>query len=82
MTQLPYNLDLAPCDFWLFLNLKSPLKGKRFQTTVEIQENLLGAANSDWENCVRSQGADFEGDLGVIVPCTMFLVSSSINVFF
>ena len=34
-----------------------------------------------WENCVRPQGAYFEGDWGVIVLCTMFLVSSSINVY-
>ena len=25
-----YNPDLTPCDFWLFPNLKSPLKGRRF----------------------------------------------------
>ena len=29
----------------------------------------------DWENCVRSQGAYFEGDWGVFVLCPMFLVS-------
>ena len=40
------------------------------------------AADGSWENCVRSQGAYFEGDWGVIVLCTMFLVSSSINVSF
>ena len=28
-----------------------------------------------WENCVRSRGAYFEGDWGVIVLCTMLLVS-------
>ena len=33
------------------------------------------AANGNWENCVRSQGAYFEGDWGVIVLCTMSLVS-------
>ena len=33
------------------------------------------AANGDVENCVRSQSAYFEGDWGVIVLCTMFLVS-------
>ena len=33
------------------------------------------AADGDWENCVRSQGACFEGDWGIIVLCTMFLVS-------
>ena len=34
-----------------------------------------GAADGNWENCVRSQGAYFEGDWGVIVLCAMFLVS-------
>ena len=34
-----------------------------------------GAADGDWENCVRSQGAYFKGDWGVIVLCTMFLVT-------
>ena len=42
------------------------------------------AAYGNWENCVRSQGAYFEGDWGIIVLCTMFLqlylISSSINV--
>ena len=39
-----------------------------------------GAANGDWEKCVRSQGAYFEEHWGVIFLCTMFLVCSSINV--
>ena len=34
--------DLVPCDFGLFPKLKSPLKGKRFQTIDEIQENTMG----------------------------------------
>ena len=34
-----------------------------------------GAADGNWENCVRSQGAYFEGDWGVIVLCIMFLAS-------
>ena len=37
------------------------------------------AAYGYWENCVRSQGAYLEGDWGIIVLCTVFLVSS-INV--
>ena len=37
--------------------------------------NYDRATDGNWENCVRSQGAYFEGDWGVIVPCTMFLVS-------
>ena len=39
-----------------------------------------GSIDSDWENCVRSRGAYLEGDWGIIVLCTVFLVSSSINV--
>ena len=43
VTQPHYSPDLAPCDFWLFPKLKSPLKGRRFQTIVdEIQENTTG----------------------------------------
>ena len=34
-----------------------------------------GAADGNWENCVRSQGACFEGDWDVIVLCTMIFVS-------
>ena len=42
VTQPLYSPDLALCDFWLFPKLKSPLKGKRFQTFNEIQENTTG----------------------------------------
>ena len=38
----PYSPDLAPCDFWLFPKLKSPLKWKRFHTMDETQENTIG----------------------------------------
>ena len=34
--------NLVPCDFWLFPKLKSPLKGKRFQTMNEIQDKMMG----------------------------------------
>ena len=92
---LPYSPDLVPWDVWLFPKLKSPLKGKRLWTVNEIQENttrqLMVIPTKDfvecfepwkrhWENCVRSQSAYLEGDWGVIVLCTMFLVSSSMNV--
>ena len=32
-----------------------------------------GVADGNWENCVRCQGAYFEGDWGIIVLCKMFL---------
>jgi len=35
----PYSPDLAPADVFLFPKLKNTLKGRRFQTTEEIQEN-------------------------------------------
>ena len=38
-----------------------------------------GAADGNWENCVRSQDTYFEGDWGIIVLCTMFLVSCIFN---
>ena len=38
----PLSPDLVPCDFWLFPKLKSPMKGNRFQTINEIQENMSG----------------------------------------
>ena len=42
VTQPPYSPDWVPGDFWLFPKLKSPLRGKRFQTIDEIQENMMG----------------------------------------
>ena len=41
VTHPPYSPDLVPCDFWIFPKLKSPLRGKRFQTVNEIQENVM-----------------------------------------
>ena len=33
----PYSPDLAPCDFWLFSKLKSPLKERRFAIATVTQ---------------------------------------------
>ena len=74
----PVKLNLVPCDFWLFPKLKSTLKGKRFQTIDEIQENMMGQLMVIGRT-VKSQGAIFEGDWGIPVLCT-FLVSSSIYI--
>jgi len=45
----PYFPDLAPADFFVFPKLKTTLKGRRFQTIEEIQENAIR------ENCPPSQ---------------------------
>ena len=34
--QPPYNLDLAPCDFWLF----PKLRGRRYETIEEMKETV------------------------------------------
>jgi hypothetical protein len=36
----PYSPDMAPCDFWLFPRLKTPLKGSRFDSRDDIIKNL------------------------------------------
>jgi transposase len=35
--QPPYSPDLAPCDFWLFPKLKSPLKRRIFVNATATQ---------------------------------------------
>ena len=42
VTQSPSSPNLVPSNFWFFLKLKSSLKGKKFQTIDEIQENTTG----------------------------------------
>ena len=42
VTQSLNNPDSVPCNSWLFPKLKLPLKGTRFQTIDEIQENMMG----------------------------------------
>jgi transposase len=72
-----YSPDLAPADFFLFPELKSTLKGHRFQTVEEIKENSLQDLcaipqntfqdtfqkwRKRWERCINSRGEYFEGD--------------------
>lgn len=38
----PYSPDLAPCDFYLFPNLKRYLRGKRFASNDEVQSETEG----------------------------------------
>ena len=46
LPQPPYSPDLAPCDFFLFPQLKKTMKGRRFDYVEDIQANAtrqLGA---------------------------------------
>ena len=36
--QIPNSPDLAPCDFFLFVRLKKPLRGTRYSTRDEVME--------------------------------------------
>jgi hypothetical protein len=44
--QAAYFSDMAPCDFWLFLGLKTPLKGSRFDSHEDIIPNLMAQLHS------------------------------------
>jgi len=76
----PYSPDLAPCDFNLFPKMKLQMKGRRFDTIEEIQEEsqrvlgtitkwdfqgCLQAWQKRWERCIRAKGQYFEGDGGI-----------------
>ena len=75
--QPPYSPDLAPADLFLFPKLKSSLKGHRFQTVEEIEENSIRDLRAippntfqdafqnwkrRWERCIKSGGGYFERD--------------------
>ena len=79
VTQLSYSPDLAPWDFWLFQKLKSPLKGRDFRPSMRFRKIWQGSWWQLGELC-ESQGAYFDGAWGVVVLCTMFLRSFSVNV--
>jgi hypothetical protein len=49
----PYSLDLAPADFFLFPKLKPTLKGHRFQTIEEVQENAIRELCTITENAFQ-----------------------------
>jgi hypothetical protein len=66
---------MAPCDFWLFPQLKTVLKGNRFEDIDEIKRNATSMLNTipkdsfkirfqqwqgRWKKCVSSQGEYFE----------------------
>jgi hypothetical protein len=73
--QPPYSPDMAPCDFWLFPQVKTVLKGKRFEDIDTIQKNAICTLHTipkdsfkkcflqwqdRWKQFVTSQGEYFE----------------------
>ena len=84
VTQSPYRPNLAPCNFWLFPKLKSPLKRKRFQTINEIQENMMGQVMVIKRTVWGSKVPTFKGTEASLsyVQCFLYLVSCLGNVSF
>ena len=77
LKQLSYSPDLAPCDFFLFPEIKSIIKEIRFSSTnviknavaMELREisqesfqKSIDAWKSGLEKCVKLKGDYFEGD--------------------
>jgi len=82
----PYSPDLASCDFFLFPNLKTQLKGHHFGTVENVQATAKRALNNissedflhcyeewqqHWNRCIRSQRAYFEGDKLQLHVCSI-----------
>ena len=64
-------------DFWLFPKLKSPLKGKRFQTIDEIQENTTGQLMAIGRTVWGPKVTTLKGTEASLsyVQCFLYLVS-------
>ena len=74
--------DLTPLQprfgiLWLlaFSKTKITFESEEISDQQWYSGKYDGAADGNWENCVRFQGTYFEGDWGIIVLCTMFLTS-------
>ena len=82
VTQALYSPDLVPCNFWFFPKLKSPLKGKRFQTLDEIQENTIGQLMATGRTVWGPKAPALKGTEASLSygQCFLCLVSASINV--
>ena len=82
VTQPHYYPDLAPCDFWLLLKPQSLLKGKRFQSIDEIQENMMGQLIANGRTVWGPKVPTLRGTeaLFFYVESFLHLVSSTINV--
>lgn len=71
----PYSPDLAPCDFWLFPEVKFPLRGRRFGSNNEVVKAVEARCKElskdglkfvfkkwqeRWRKCIQTEGGYFE----------------------
>ena len=71
---IPYSPDLMPCDFWLFQNWNHLWKGIDFKPLMRFRKIWQSSWWRLGELCEVPKCYS-EGDWGIIVLCTMFLVS-------
>ena len=78
----PLKPFLVLCNFWPFPNLISPLKGKRFQSIGQIQENMMEQLTVIGRTVWGPKVPILKGTEASLscVQCFLYLVSSSINV--
>ena len=72
----PYSPDLAPCDFWVFPELKEKLRGCRYETIEEMKEAVMKVIDTltqedshgvfqkllERYKCITAGGDYFKGD--------------------
>ena len=82
ITQVTQPLQPRFDALWLWAFPKTKITFEREEISNHWRDSGKHnrAADGNWESCVKSQGDYFEGDWGIIILCTMFLVSSSVNV--
>ena len=79
VTQPPLQPRFGALQLLPFPKTKSTFEREEISDHRWDSGKYNGVADGYWENCVRSQGAYFEGDWGIIILCAMFLVSGTFN---
>ncbi len=87
----PYSPDLAPCDYFLFPEIKKQMRGIPYRNIAQVQQaanDIMRAIPVEhfeeaikdlpirWAKCIQAGGDYFEGD-GLQVPDFMVEVSES-----
>jgi hypothetical protein len=68
-----YSLDLAPCDFFLFLRIKLKPKRCRFDTIEEIQAESQRVLDTDRKELAKSV-PKMEETVGPVSTCGRVLL--------
>ncbi len=91
VTHPPYSPDLAPCDYFLFPEIKAKMRGTAYRNIAQVQaaaneimraipaskfEDAMKDLPVRWAKCVQAGGEYFEGD-GLQVPDFMVEISES-----